>query len=67
MSEHLDAMIPSVLEENNPCYIFYRLDDRNSHQNFLWVFMSYTPDFANVSDPMSGGRHKFIHCEGETP
>lgn len=55
--EDLDAMVPPVLEDKQPCYIFYRLDERNAHQNFLWVFMSYTPDFAPVSvihhDPFS--------------
>ena len=48
MCVHLDSMILPKLDENKPCYIFYRLDERNSHQNYLWVFMSYTPDTAQV-------------------
>ena len=48
-SAHLDAMVLPVLDEKSPCYIIYRLDDHNSHQNYLWVFMSYIPDYASVS------------------
>ena len=47
--QDLDAMVQPVLEDKKPCYIFFRLDERNAHQNYLWVFMSYTPDFAVVS------------------
>ena len=47
--QDLDAMVPPVLEDKKPCYIFFRLDERNAHQNYLWVFMSYTPDRAVVS------------------
>lgn len=47
--QDLDAMVPPVLEDKKPCYIFFRLDERNAHQNYLWVFMSYTPDLAVVS------------------
>lgn len=50
--DDLDSMILPKLDENKPCYIFYRLDERNSHQNYLWVFMSYTPDTAQVRDKM---------------
>ena len=53
----MDQMIPPVLEEKKPCYIFYRLDERNAHGNYLWVFMSYTPDFAPVSQ--KGGLQSF--------
>lgn len=50
--DDLDAMVPPVLEDKKPCYIFFRLDERNAHQNYLWVFMSYTPDFAMVKEKM---------------
>ena len=45
---HLDSMIQPQLKDDKPCYIFFRLDERNAHQNYLWVFMSYTPDHAKV-------------------
>lgn len=46
--EDLDVLVQPVLEEKEPCYIFYRLDTYNVQSNYLWVFMSYTPDFAPV-------------------
>ena len=46
---HLDSMVRPELADDKPCYIFYRLDERNSYQNYLWVFMAYTPDNAKVS------------------
>ena len=59
-------MIQPQLLEDKPCYIFYRLDERNSYQNFLWVFMSYTPDNAKVEDGLKGMwqfiRAKFRYC-----
>lgn len=48
----LDSMVLPQLAKDTPCYIFYRLDDRNAHQNYLWVFMAYTPDDAKVRDKM---------------
>lgn len=45
---HLDSMVLPQLAKDTPCYIFYRLDDRNAHQNYLWVFMAYIPDDAKV-------------------
>lgn len=50
---HMDSMILPKLTEDKPCYIFYRLDERNAHQNYLWVFMAYTPDSAKVSAGMA--------------
>ena len=47
---HLDVMVQPVLEAESPCYIFYRLDTYNIHNNYLWIFMSYTPDFSPVRD-----------------
>ena len=46
---HMNVMLQPELEDDKPCYIFYRLDERNAHQNYLWVFMAYTPDHAMVS------------------
>ena len=52
--DDMDSMIQPVLKDKEPCYILYRLDERNSHQNFLWVFITYIPDFALVSLVMDG-------------
>ena len=36
-----------MLEEKDPCYLFYRLDTQNN-QGYEWLFISYSPDFAKV-------------------
>lgn len=61
---HLDVLVQPVLEEKEPCYIFYRLDTYNVQSNYLWVFMSYTPDFAPVSEtgPPASGVHVALWC-----
>ncbi len=45
---HFDK-IQSILNDTSPCYIFYRLDERNAFDNYLWIFLSFTPDDAMVS------------------
>ncbi len=45
----MDRMLSPLLTDKDPCYIFFRLDDRNVQKNYLWVFMSYIPDYAVVS------------------
>lgn len=41
-------MVP-ILEPKDPCYILYRLDSKNN-QGHEWIYISYVPDFAPVSD-----------------
>jgi twinfilin-like protein len=36
-----------VLDQKNPCYIFYRLDER-VNADFSWLFITYIPDNAPV-------------------
>ncbi|KAL5515839.1 hypothetical protein EMCRGX_G001071 [Ephydatia muelleri] len=50
--EDLDNMVPPLLEDTVPCYVFFRFDDRNAHKNYTWIFFSYTPDRAAVRDKM---------------
>lgn len=42
-------MVPPLLEDTVPCYLFFRLDDRNAYKNYTWIFFSFTPDRAPVS------------------
>lgn len=42
-----DAMVLPILEEKQPCYIFYRLDSMNQ-TGYEWIFISYSPDFSPV-------------------
>jgi len=43
-------MIPGLIEEKNPCYMFYRLDEKNGSGSYVWLFLAYTPDLAVVRD-----------------
>ena len=45
---HYDNNVVSRLEENQPCYILYRLDSENN-QGYEWLFITYSPDDAHVS------------------
>jgi twinfilin-like protein len=49
--EDLDK-IPSYLDPTDPCYILFRLDEKNAHGN-LWVMMCYVPDKAKVREKMT--------------
>ncbi|XP_065911985.1 twinfilin-1-like [Dysidea avara] len=47
-----DDMVPGLIEEKNPCYMFYRLDEKNGSGSYVWIFLAYTPDLALVRDKM---------------
>ena len=46
-----DSFVLGVVEPKMPCYIFYRLDER-SGQNYAWLFISWSPDFAPIKQVM---------------
>lgn len=46
-----DKTILPMLEEEDPCYLFYRLDTQNN-QGYEWLFISYSPDFAKPQRKM---------------
>ena len=47
-----DNMVGPSLNGNNACYVFYRLDERNAHDNFVWIFLAYVPNDAPRRDKM---------------
>lgn len=47
-------MVEPLIEENVPCYIFFRLDTKSS-VGYEWLLMSYTPDTATI-------RHKMLYA-----
>ncbi|CAH1266005.1 TWF1 [Branchiostoma lanceolatum] len=51
--EDWDTIVLPMLEEKQPCYIFYRLDSRESHGGFEWLFLAYSPDLAHVREKMT--------------
>lgn len=44
-------MVPPLLEEKMPCYIFLRYDSQNN-LGYEWLFISWSPDFSQVRDKM---------------
>ena len=45
--QHWDDLILPRLEEEQPCYLLYRLDD-GSQAATEWIFLSYSPDYSPV-------------------
>lgn len=46
-----DATIGPLIEDDQPCYILYRLDSKNG-SNYEWLLISWTPDTAPVRQKM---------------
>ncbi|KAL0277199.1 UNVERIFIED_CONTAM: hypothetical protein PYX00_004563 [Menopon gallinae] len=46
-----EKFVPSLIVEDQPCYILYRLDTKNS-SGYDWLLISWTPDTATVRQKM---------------
>jgi len=46
-----ETYVVSLIEENQPCYILFRLDSKNA-LGFDWLFISWSPDSAPVRQKM---------------
>ncbi|KAM9227357.1 twinfilin-2 isoform 2-T2 [Leptosomus discolor] len=42
-----DAFVLPLLDEQQPCYVLYRLDSQNA-QGYEWIFISWSPDSSPV-------------------
>lgn len=42
------TMVGNCIEDNQPCYLLFRLDTRSS-LGYDWLFVAYSPDQAPVS------------------
>jgi len=47
-----DSMIPKEIDQDQPCFIFFRLDERDASGSFGWVLLSWSPDHANIRQKM---------------
>lgn len=54
-----DESILSVVEANQPSYLFYRLDSKNN-QGYEWIFIAYSPDESKVFIYRMSFFHKII-------
>lgn len=46
-----EKFVEPLIEENTPCYIFFRLDKKSSI-GYEWLLISYTPDTAKIREKM---------------
>jgi twinfilin-like protein len=46
-----DKYVTPLVEENQPCYLLYRLDSKNS-SGYEWLFVSWSPDTAPIRQKM---------------
>ncbi|XP_054693910.1 twinfilin-2 isoform X6 [Grus americana] len=47
-----DAFVLPLLDEQQPCYVLYRLDSQNA-QGYEWLFISWSPDSSPVKTEIS--------------
>ena len=45
-----DVLVQPVLQDGEACYVLYRLDEKDRQGHYKWIFLSFTPDTAPVSD-----------------
>jgi twinfilin-like protein len=45
-------LVPSVLSDNEACYILYRTDEKSSSDSYLFYLLCYVPDKCKVRDKM---------------
>ncbi|KAJ7998425.1 hypothetical protein DPEC_G00204800 [Dallia pectoralis] len=46
-----DHFLLPLLDDNEPCYVLYRLDSQNA-QGYEWIFISWSPDQSPVRQKM---------------
>lgn len=46
-----NEFILDAIEPKQPCFIFYRLDERTA-TGYVWLFVAWSPDFASVKHKM---------------
>jgi len=47
-----DRLVPQQLQADLPCFLLYRLDERDSSSSFLWLLISWSPDGAPTRQKM---------------
>ena len=46
-----NEFVLKAIDNTAPCFIFYRLDERKD-TGFVWLFISWSPDFAQIKQKM---------------
>jgi len=50
--EDWEKTVTKEIDPDQPCFILYRLDEKDASGGFLWVFISWSPDHANTRQKM---------------
>jgi len=51
-AEDWDRFVPSQAENDVPCFLLFRLDERDEGENYLWVLVSWSPDSSHTRQKM---------------
>ena len=43
-----ESSVPNCIHLDFPCFILFRLDEKDSSGNFMWVLISWSPDNAHT-------------------
>ena len=46
--EDYDEFVVGCLEENQPCYILFRLDDKKDGAGYQWIYIYYSPEYSSA-------------------
>ena len=46
--EDWERNVPEQVRLDFPCFLLYRLDEKDSSGNYLWVLISWSPDIAHT-------------------
>ncbi|KAM4894054.1 twinfilin-2 isoform 2-T2 [Sylvia borin] len=61
-----DAFVLPLLDEQQPCYVLYRLDSQNA-QGYEWLFISWSPDSSPEDVSLSGYQKHVSSCSAPAP
>jgi len=50
--EDWEALVSKALQDDQPCYILFRLDERDASESFFWTLIAWTPDDSPTRQKM---------------
>jgi len=50
--EDWEALVSKALQDDQPCYILFRLDERDASESFYWTLIAWTPDDSPTRQKM---------------
>lgn len=50
--EDWDGYVLRVIDDNEPCYLLYRMDEKQDGDTYKWLMISWSPDSASIRNKM---------------